>query len=66
SDITSLEESYDLYAKRIMSDSPIPSPSAFRAAIKYVARDFPSAAKLRPEDVYDTSLVQSAVARLGR
>jgi hypothetical protein len=31
-----------------------------------VARDFPSAAKLRPEDVYDTSLVQSAVARLGR
>lgn len=66
SDITSLEESYDLYATRIMSDTPIPSPSAFRAAIKYIARDFPSAAKLRPQDVYDTSLVQSAVARLGR
>jgi ABC-type nitrate/sulfonate/bicarbonate transport system substrate-binding protein len=66
SDITSLEESHDLYAKRIMSDTPIPSPSAFRAAIEYVARDFPSAAKLRPEDVYDTSLVQSAVARMGR
>ena len=65
-DITSLDESYDLYAKRIMSDTPIPSQSAFRAAIEYVARDFPSAAKLRPEDVYDTSLVQSAVARLGR
>jgi ABC-type nitrate/sulfonate/bicarbonate transport system substrate-binding protein len=66
SDITSLEESYDIYAKRIMSDTPVPSQSAFRAAIEYVARDFPSAAKLRPEDVYDTSLVQSAVARLGR
>jgi NitT/TauT family transport system substrate-binding protein len=66
SDITSLDESYDIYAKRIMSDTPIPSQSAFRAAIEYVARDFPSAAKLRPEDVYDTSLVQSAVARLGR
>jgi NitT/TauT family transport system substrate-binding protein len=66
SDLSSLEESYDLYAKRIMSDTPVPSPSAFRAAIEYVARDFPSAAKLRPEDVYDTSLVQSAVARLRR
>lgn len=66
SDLTSLEESYDIYAKRIMSDTPIPSPSAFRAAIEYVALDFPLAAKLRPEDVYDTSLVQSAVTRLGR
>ena len=65
SDIPSLEESYDLYAKRIMSDTPIPSQSAFRAAIEYVARDVPAAAKLRPEDVYDLSLVQSAVARLG-
>jgi NitT/TauT family transport system substrate-binding protein len=66
SDVKSLEESHDLYAKRIMSDTPIPSRSAFSAAIEYVARDLPSAAKLRPEDLYDTSLVQSAVARLGR
>ncbi len=37
-----------------------------RAAIKYVARDFPAAAKLHHENVYETSLVQSALARLGR
>ena len=66
SDFTSLEESHDLYAKRIMSDTPVPSRSAFQAAIEHVARDLPSAAKLRPEDLYDTSLVQSAVTRLGR
>jgi NitT/TauT family transport system substrate-binding protein len=66
SDFTSLEESHDLYAKRIMSDTPVPSHSAFRAAIDYVARDLPLAAKLRPEDLYDMSLVQSAVKRLGR
>ena len=48
------------------TDPPIPSASAFRAAIEYVGRDHPSAAKLRPEDLYETSLVESAVARLGR
>jgi NitT/TauT family transport system substrate-binding protein len=66
SDSASLEESHDIYAERIMSDPPIPSPSAFRAAIEYVARDVPSAAKLRPEDIYDSSLVDSAVSRAGR
>jgi len=66
SDSASIEESYDLYAKRIMTDPPIPSASAFRAAIEYMARDVPSAAKLRPEDLYDSSLVESAGSRVGR
>lgn len=66
SDSASIEESYDLYAKRIMTDPPIPSASAFRAAIEYMARDVPSAAKLRPEDLYDSSLVESAVSRVAR
>lgn len=63
SDAASMEESYDLYAKRMMVETPMPSPSAFRAAIEYVARDAPAAAKLRAEDLYDTTLVESAVAR---
>lgn len=66
SDSASIEESYDIYTKRIMTDPPIPSASAFRAAVEYMARDVPSAAKLRPEDLYDSSLVESAVSRVGR
>ena len=66
SDSASIEESYDIYTKRMLTEAPIPSPSAFRAAIEYVARDVPSAAKLRPEDLYDSSLVESAVSRVGR
>ena len=66
SDSASIEESYDIYTKRIMTDPPIPSASAFRAAVEYMARDVPSTAKLRPEDLYDSSLVESAVSRVGR
>jgi NitT/TauT family transport system substrate-binding protein len=65
-DSAALEESYDLYAKRIMTDPPIPSASAFKAALEYVARDVPAAGKLKVEDLYDTSLVESALARSKR
>jgi NitT/TauT family transport system substrate-binding protein len=65
-DTAALEESYELYAKRIMTDPPIPSASAFRAVVEYVGRDLPSAAKLRAEDLYESSLVESAVSRVGR
>lgn len=65
-DSAALDESYDLYAKRIMTDPPIPSASAFKAALEYVARDVPAAGKLKVEDLYDTSLVESALSRSGR
>ncbi|MBI2370040.1 MAG: ABC transporter substrate-binding protein [Deltaproteobacteria bacterium] len=63
-DSESLEESYEAYAKRIMADPPLPSPTAFQNAIDYVARDFPQAARLRPADLFDSSLVEAALTRL--
>jgi ABC-type nitrate/sulfonate/bicarbonate transport system substrate-binding protein len=65
-DAAALDESYELYANRIMTDPPVPSLSAFKAALEYVTRDVPAAGKLKVEDLYDTSLVESALSRYRR
>ncbi len=57
-DATALEETYDVLLKRKLADIPYPSLAGIEAILAEIAHENPSAARVKPEEIADLSVVR--------